>query len=151
MGRRSRRRRRHSLPVLPSQPVPAMSKSAQMTQVVTQRITTGPLPEPETLARYEQVQPGAADRIIRMAEQQAEHRRGIEKTVVNGNVAREKWGQMIGAGLYILTVGAGTWLIAHGFSTGGLTTIISASAGAVGVFIVGKTQRSKDLEAKRES
>ena len=35
---------------------------------------SGPLPHPEDLAKYEQVLPGAADRIISMAEQQAAHR-----------------------------------------------------------------------------
>ncbi|MBI1739603.1 MAG: DUF2335 domain-containing protein [Acidobacteriales bacterium] len=47
---------------------------------------SGPLPHPEDLAKYEQVLPGSADRIIRMAERQAEHRQNLEKTVVLSNV-----------------------------------------------------------------
>jgi uncharacterized membrane protein len=43
---------------------------------------SGPLPHPEDLAKYEQVLPGAADRIIRMAEQQAAHRQNLERAVI---------------------------------------------------------------------
>jgi hypothetical protein len=53
---------------------------------------SGPLPHPEDLAKYEQVLPGSADRIISMAEQQAEHRRNLEKSVILSNVALQKWG-----------------------------------------------------------
>ena len=40
---------------------------------------SGPLPHPEILAKYENVFPGAAERIFQMAENQANHRRSMEK------------------------------------------------------------------------
>lgn len=52
----------------------------------------GPLPPPETLAQYEQVLPGSAERIMVMAENQAEHRQSLEetvKTVIEGDSKRE--------------------------------------------------------------
>lgn len=39
----------------------------------------GPIPHPEILSGYEKVSPGSADRIIRMAEEQAHHRQELEK------------------------------------------------------------------------
>lgn len=51
---------------------------------------SGPLPKPEDLAKYEQVLSGSADRIIRMAERQAEHRQKLEKVVVESNVTLQK-------------------------------------------------------------
>lgn len=39
----------------------------------------GPLPPPEILAKYENTFPGAAERIFQMAEDQALHRRSMEK------------------------------------------------------------------------
>jgi uncharacterized membrane protein len=41
-------------------------------------IYNGPLPPPEVLVRYNQAVPDAAERILRMAEQQAANRREIE-------------------------------------------------------------------------
>jgi len=39
---------------------------------------SGPIPHPNDLARYEEILPGAAERIMKMAELQAEHRRALE-------------------------------------------------------------------------
>lgn len=36
--------------------------------VIRGEMYSGPIPPPEALARYEEIQPGAADRIIKMAE-----------------------------------------------------------------------------------
>ena len=40
---------------------------------------SGPLPPPEMLAQYEEILPGAAERILSMAERQAEHRQKMER------------------------------------------------------------------------
>jgi uncharacterized membrane protein len=47
---------------------------------------SGPLPKPEDLAKYEQVLTGSADRIIRMAEQQATHRQNLERVIVESKL-----------------------------------------------------------------
>lgn len=47
---------------------------------------SGPLPPPKHLAEYERILPGAAERIFRMAEDQATHRRSLEQAVVMGDV-----------------------------------------------------------------
>ena len=48
----------------------------------------GPLPPPSDLQEYDNVVPGAAERIIRMAENQSEHRRELERKVVFGDSTR---------------------------------------------------------------
>jgi len=48
---------------------------------------SGPLPPPSLLSGYESSCPGAADRIIKMAEQEAEHRRVTETAIVKAGVA----------------------------------------------------------------
>lgn len=40
---------------------------------------SGPIPPPESLAGYEKTLPGSADRILKMAEKQSEHRQNLEK------------------------------------------------------------------------
>lgn len=47
---------------------------------------SGPLPKPEDLAKYEQVIPGAAERIIKMAEREMQHRHEYETRSSKGIV-----------------------------------------------------------------
>ena len=42
----------------------------------------GPIPPPSVLEAYEKILPGAAERILKMAENQSTHRQEIEKIVV---------------------------------------------------------------------
>lgn len=66
---------------------PAM---AGVTSSVTRHVTTahsGPLPAPETLAGYDQVLPGAAERILCMAEKQQASRIALEEAQLASDVA----------------------------------------------------------------
>jgi uncharacterized membrane protein len=51
-------------------------------------IHIGPLPDAAEFARYEHVLPGAAERILRRAEQEAAHRRALELQVVGAEIQR---------------------------------------------------------------
>lgn len=53
---------------------------------ITEKVTTvatssfrGPLPPPDALARYEQICPGFADRIVALTEREAENRQQLER------------------------------------------------------------------------
>lgn len=50
----------------------------------------GPLPAPEDLRRYDLVSPGAAERIIRMAEEESGHRRRLEADAHAANIAAQE-------------------------------------------------------------
>ena len=45
---------------------------------------SGPIPPPDMLRAFEDIQPGAADRIIRLAENESSHRHTTEKMVIGG-------------------------------------------------------------------
>src|SRR5438034_5455816 len=53
---------------------------------------SGPLPPPDALAKFEQVLPGLADRIMKMAEKQSAHRQSIERNVIEGDTRRSWMG-----------------------------------------------------------
>lgn len=58
---------------------------AAVREVVVQAIKeefSGPIPPPDIIEKYERILPGAADRIITMAEQQATHRQAMEKKMI---------------------------------------------------------------------
>lgn len=72
------------------------SAAAQLVKVAATLSYSGPLPPPEALQRYDQILPGAANRIIKMAESQHEHRQKLEKTVVESNAFSQKVGLILG-------------------------------------------------------
>ena len=56
----------------------------------------GPLPSPLVFEQYDQVVPGAAERIIDMAEGEAEHKRSMERVAIEATSAEVKRGQFLG-------------------------------------------------------
>ena len=118
--------------------------------IMRQSSFSGPLPPPQILEKYESIVPGSADRIIGMAEKQSEHRRSIEKKVVNSNVFNEKLG--IAAGFIIGMTGliCATILGLNGAQT--VAGIIGGASltGLVGTFIYGVLNRRKELSSKKQ-
>jgi len=56
-------------------------------------VYSGPLPPSQELMNYNNIIPGAAERIITMAEKEAEHRRSAENLLVAEEVRSSKTGQ----------------------------------------------------------
>src|SRR5258707_15759850 len=83
--------------------LPANARPAILHQQHTQTLYQGPLPQPEDFANYERVLPGAADRILKMAETQATHRQGLERFAVRGDFFKAMMGTVLG---YIAFAGA---------------------------------------------
>jgi uncharacterized membrane protein len=125
-------------------------REARLVSVASQisRTFSGPLPPPEILQRYNEIVPGAADRIIKMAESQHDHRQALEKSVVDSNVFSQKIGLSLGFVIAMTAICGGIWLSAIGKSGSGLTAIIGALAALVGVFVYGKVQQGKELAEK---
>jgi uncharacterized membrane protein len=124
-----------------------------MTQAAIQisRTFSGPLPPPEELAKYERILPGAADRIIRMAEQQGTHRQDLESVALGANVTTQKWGLACAFVIAMSAIWGGVWISLKGMSGAGLTAIIGALAALVGVFVYGKSEQRKQLAKKSEA
>ncbi|MGI8784222.1 MAG: DUF2335 domain-containing protein [Acidobacteriota bacterium] len=111
---------------------------------------SGPLPAPSTLAEYERVFPGCAERIVAMAEKQSAHRQDLERTVVRGNVNAERRGQICAFVLGAIAIGGGIYLIATGKDVQGLVAILGALGALAGVFVYGRRRQEKEREKKRQ-
>jgi uncharacterized membrane protein len=111
---------------------------------------SGPLPPPEQLAKYEQILPGAADRIMRMAEHQASHRQSQELAIVRSGIAAQWAGISCAFVIAMTAIVGGIWLSSQGMSAVGLTSIIAALCALVGTFIYGKSEQKKELRRKSE-
>jgi uncharacterized membrane protein len=98
----------------------------------------GPLPPPEVLARYDEVSPGLAERIVKMAENQADHRRAMEKRVVV-HEARRSWGGLIAGVIVSLAfVVVSGFLIYAGHDVSGTILGTLDLAALVAVFVYGR-------------
>lgn len=125
------------------QPQPSVISHAEMTY-------SGPLPLPQHLEKYEDVCPGAADRIIAMAEGQAKHRQEMESTVIQANGRNSTLGVLIGGMVAVLAIVYGAHIIESGYEISGYVTMFVPLATLVGIFIYGKRENRKELIEKQK-
>jgi uncharacterized membrane protein len=109
---------------------------------------SGPLPPPSLLAKYSEIIPGGAERIMVMAERQSEHREKLEARVVNGNVASQTRGSYFAFILALVAIVGGFYLILKGKDASGLVAIIGSLASLLGVFILSKREQKSERTEK---
>lgn len=120
---------------------------------MTAKSWSGPVPPPEVVARYEEIQPGLADRMFRMAEKQSEHRQEMEKISVNAQAAdiaaerqERRRGQYFGFGIAIAFIIAGTIAIVYGTTSAQIMGGIFGGGGAIGMvslFVIGREKKTE--------
>lgn len=93
---------------------------------------SGPLPHPKILREYNNICPGAADRILQLAEKQMEHRHDMEKTLIRSNSRNSFLGILFAFLLGLLIIGGGIYCVAIGRQVSGL---IFGGAGLAAVII----------------
>jgi uncharacterized membrane protein len=124
--------------------------SASMARVEAYHFS-GPLPPPDVLARYNEIVPQGAERIIAMAERQSAHREALEKKVVFGNSSSEKMGAIFAFILSLATILGGIWLIHDGKSSSGLVAILGNLAALAGVFVYSRRKQTKERVEKSDA
>jgi len=102
----------------------------------------GPLPPPGALDQYEKVIPGAAERILSMAEGEAEHQKYMEKSAMHLQHKENRRGQYFGILTVILSFGT-TIACAYLGATAAAGIIGGATVvGLVTVFVTGRSQKA---------
>lgn len=103
----------------------------------------GPIPDPEVLAQYDRIVPGAADRILKMAEEQSAHRRDMEKQLVTSNTQNEKRGMYFAFVITIVFVLLSGFLIYHDKVIAGYLTLGSVIVGHAYNYISAKRSETE--------
>lgn len=119
---------------------PQRQQSSSITQVQTE-FFSGPIPPPTYLARYNDVVPNGADRILSMAERQSAHRESLEAKVIGENIKSQRQGQNRAFILALVVVSGGIYLMSKGMSGWGFAAIISSLTSLVSVFAIGKREQ----------
>src|SRR3989338_6291096 len=122
------------------------SKNLMVTEV--SQSFSGPLPPPEILRKFDEVVPGAAERIIKMAEDQSIHRKELEKKVIDSDIARSKWGQILGFVIAIAGLAVSAIVVVYGSAIAGGIIGVGTLASLVGVFMYGSKTRSEERKVK---
>src|SRR5216683_2242268 len=115
----------------------------------TARMYRGPIPPADELIKYEQACPGAADRIIAMAENQSKHRQGLEDKVVGGNVQSEKVGMWLAFVITVGLIGIGTYLIMNNKSVIGFIAIFAPCLFQAGNYVYIKYKEHQHANPKK--
>ena len=109
---------------------------------------SGPIPDAKSLKKYENVLPGSADRIIKMAEERQVHVKDMEQKVSDHDYDNFKRGQRFAFGSVILFVGLAGYMVFKGHPAAAGTVIGLVLLGIVGVFVTGKKFDLKNSNGK---
>jgi len=100
---------------------------------------SGPLPTSVEFSGYEQALPGAANRILAQAEQEAEHRRRNEDQIVQHSIRKSGRGQIFAFILALISLGLICFSILKTQPIAAIVPAIIAISSLIAVF-VGKKQ-----------
>lgn len=91
--------------------------------------------------------PGAADRILKIAEAQTAHRIDMESTVIRGDSKRSYLGLLAGFVLSTMVIAGGIYLIAVGHDWAGVGLVGLNLTGLAAVFVYGS--RAREAQRRR--
>lgn len=115
----------------------------RITTVVQSELFQGPIAHPKHLREYEAILPGAADRIIGMAEAQQQHQIGMERLVVDKEYGDRRWGMVLGAGIFVVLIVC-AFVSAYNKDDIAAGLFLTATViGGVGLFVNGRKNGDK--------
>ena len=121
-----------------SKPPQQAQASNQQITTVQQALYTGPIPQPNHLEHYDKICPGAADRIISMAEKEQSHQHSVEKDAIAGEISERRLGQLLAFGIAFATIGVGAYTGINGAEITGSFIGVGGVTGLAWIFIKGR-------------
>lgn len=124
--------------------LPAHVQNDKPAQLVSQHQRfSGPIPPPAILEQYDRVLPGAAERILSMAEQNMQHEHTIDSEIVGIRRTEYKRGQVFGLIIAIVAITSAT--ICAIYEHEGVAMVIGGATvvGLVSAFVYAQSGKSK--------
>jgi uncharacterized membrane protein len=113
-------------------------------------VTSGPLPPPEVLIRYNEAVPNGAERIMVMAEKQNDHRIKQEAKVIDEDIRRQRWGLALGFIVALAGLAAASYISVYASPIAGAVVAALDLGGMVGAFVYGSRGRRSEREQRAE-
>ncbi|MEI7837552.1 MAG: DUF2335 domain-containing protein [Planctomycetota bacterium] len=121
---------------------------------------TGPLPPPEMLQKYNETLPGLGERLVYQFESEAAHRRSLERTVVDAQVAQQgaevpavRLGQIFALVIVVVGLVVSGYCVSHASTSGQAWAGASIAGGSLatlaGIFIYGRKAQRPAEESKK--
>lgn len=140
-------RQNHSEILPPNENGTAVAKELRLQQMQF----SGPLPPPNLLDAYEKAHPGLAAKIITFAEQEANHRRAMERIAMDADVGAQNKifqeanrGQNYALIIGLFSIAAGTFAAIMGAEIAGGFIGSTGVVGLVTAFIIGRRPPVRD-------
>lgn len=109
----------------------------------TSSVHVGPLPAPEAFEKYETTLPGAAERILKLAEGEALHRRAMENKIVTHNIRSGYSGQLCAFALGTMGLCGGVYCVIQGHPIAGSIIAGSGLASLIAPFLRDRSSSKK--------
>jgi uncharacterized membrane protein len=103
----------------------------------------GPLPPPNLLKQYNEIDPTFANRIVQMAERAQAHRHDMDKRSIEGQFKERRIGQIFGLIIGIVAILGGVVAAIYGAEWPGGFIGTGGVAALVAVIVYGKKSREK--------
>lgn len=115
----------------------------QVMALVSRTAFRGPLPPPSMLREYEDIVPGAAERIMARSEREQTHRHGVTDRSIDGAIGKDKRGQWMAYSITIFILIIATVFAWKGQTVFAGTLITIDLIGLASVFAIGRISRRK--------
>ncbi len=117
--------------------------------MLTLEMHYGPIPHPEILKKYDELDPGAAKLIIENGVNESVHRRDMEKRLLEKEINDKRRGQYLGFIIGLVVILAGTYLIYANHPITGTLLSGTSLLGLVGSFLSsGSNDRNNEKSDK---
>lgn len=109
---------------------------------------SGPLPDPATLAAYEQILPGAAERIFSRFEDQSKHRMAMEAKVIQSNTFSQNWSTVLATATALIATAGSIFLAHEGQYVAGLSVFFGTLFSFLGTYVLGRKFQADERREK---
>ncbi len=118
----------------------------------TVSLRSSPFPEPDEVARYEQILPGFTERILALTERESDHRIDQETVRTDATISLAKRGQLLAFVVVMTIVGVSAAAVLTGHSLVGFAGILVAAGAIISAFVAPRIfQSTKALPASPET
>lgn len=118
------------------------AKLERIEQIIVQRESfSGPLPHPDHLKRYNQIVPGSANRLLKMAEDDLAHIHKMKQQQASIEKIATIGGLLTGWSIAMVALLGSGYLILNGHDIAGAMLGTGSLASLVGIFVYGRKSK----------